>query len=386
MTAGSGSLRILQVHNRYRQAGGEDAVVEAEASLLREAGHEVHQHHAANPSGLAAAAAFAVAPWNPRSGRQIVSIGEAAEPDVVHIHNTWFSLSPSVARRAADIAPVVMTLHNFRLTCANGLLLRDGLPCTRCVDGSAWNGARYRCYRGLGGSVVAAATVDLHRRLGTWARSVDVFIVLTEFAAGVLEQAGLPADKLVVRPNFTVDPGTRTRPASQSNKVLFVGRLSHEKGITLLLDAWRQAAPRGLELEVIGDGPDSMPPVPGVTFLGRLGRGDVTARMLDARALLFPSVWFEGMPMTVLEAMAAGLPVMASRIGGLPELVGPTGEEWLVDPSVEAWMAAFSVLEDGAVIDHGSRRARLEYERRFTPAAALESLEAIYGRVRPASL
>ena len=144
----TGALRVLQIHNRYREPGGEDAVAAAEADLLRGCGHAVIEHHVTNPSGgVAAAASLAAAPWNPASAREMRRAIRESAPDVAHLHNTWFTLSPSVlgALSGAGV-PVVMTLHNYRLVCANALLFREGRPCRDCVGRSPWPGVRHRCY------------------------------------------------------------------------------------------------------------------------------------------------------------------------------------------------------------------------------------------------
>ena len=377
------SVHILQVHTRYRLAGGEDAVVATEAELLRRNGHRLEAFAADNPPGPAAAGYLALSAWNPLAAADFRRRLESVRPDVVHFHNTWFALSPSVVVAASRLGfPTVLTLHNYRLTCANAQLLRDGVPCRLCVEGSAWNGLRYRCYRGTLASAAAALTVDLHRRWRTWSRHVDVFVVLTEFAKRIMVAAGLPSDRIVVKPNFVEDPGPRTLPAEESSVLLFVGRLSEEKGILTLLEAWRLAHSDSFRLKVIGDGPLAglrrQPPW-GVTFTGRLTRRQVWEHMLASRALLFPSEWYEGQPMAVTEAMAAGLPVLGSDLGGVAELVGRIGSGWLVQQATAAaWADAFVRLENGADIARASGAARLEFEQRFDSVSGLANLEGVY--------
>lgn len=373
-------VRVLQVHARYRQAGGEDTVLESEARLLRQAGHDVHQFLAENPPGAGAIVSLAGALWNPVAAARLRRAVAAVSPDVVHVHNTWYSLSPSVVVSAARLGvPVVMTVHNYRLACANALLYRAGAPCRLCLDGSAWNGALHRCYRGFGPSLVAAAGVGVHRSLGTWRNAVDLFLALTEFARGVLVEGGIPGDRVIVKPNFVPDPGRRPAPPSRSETVLFAGRLSEEKGIALLLEAWRRCRPEGLNLTVVGDGPlASVVEGPGVRYLGRLGGDELRRLMLTSRALLVPSQWYEGMPMVVLEAFAAGLPVMAGAIGGIESIVGEAGPEWLVSPPAAGWAEALDRLRVDAAVDRGSERARSIYERRYDPVSALRGLEQAY--------
>jgi glycosyltransferase involved in cell wall biosynthesis len=379
-------VRILQVHTRYREPGGEDVVVKAEGELLRAAGHEVVQWQAQNPQGTSGAvAALAQSPWNFGTARSLERVATRLRPHVAHVHNTWFAMSPSVlpALRRAGV-PVVMTLHNYRLLCANGALFRDGRPCEDCIGTHPWHGLRHRCYRDSAlQSLPAAGTIAVHSLLGTWRREVSLFLALNEFSRARFVSGGLPPERIHVKPNFVADPGPRTVPNSASPTVLYVGRLVAEKGLGVLLEAWRRAAVGSLELVIVGDG--SMRPalqrlaVPGVRFAGRLPAEEVRRHMLAARALVLPSLSYEGQPMAALEAVAAGLPVLASDIGGMPELLRPLGSCWLVPPGVEeAWAAAFGRLTDARLVEQGGRQARATYEQSFTEPSALDALEAAY--------
>jgi glycosyltransferase involved in cell wall biosynthesis len=379
-------MRILQVHTPYREPGGEDAAVEAEAALLRQAGHEVVQHQVENPQTvLATAAVLTRSPWNAGAARAVRLLVEQVRPAVAHVHNTWYALSPAVvhALRQSGV-PVVMTLHNYRLLCANALLFRDGLPCEDCVGSHPWHGVLHRCYRGSAlQSVPAAATIDLHRRLGTWRRDVDVFLALNEFARTLLVRGGVPAERIRVRPNFVEDPGARAVPAGSSRTVLCVGRLVAQKGIDLLVEAWRCLGDSRLELLLVGDGPLrgdlERRGVPGVRFTGHLPPAQVREQMLAGRALVFPSRSYEAQPMVALEALAAGLPVLASNLGGMPELLAPLGSAWLTPPgTVAKWTEALRRLAADQLVDQASRDARAHYERSFTKSAGLAALEASY--------
>jgi glycosyltransferase involved in cell wall biosynthesis len=379
-------MRILQVHSRYREAGGEDAVMRAEGELLSRAGHEVIPYVGENPTRpLPTAAALAMASWNPLAARAMQGVIQRVQPDIAHVHNTWFSLSPSVIA-ALDRAgvPVVVTLHNFRLVCVNALLFRDGHPCEDCVGTHPWRGVRHRCYRGsaVASTAVATATAT-NRALGTWHRHVRLFLALNEFARDRFIRGGLPAHKILVKPNFVSDPGPRDAPPSSSPVVLYVGRLASEKGVMVLLEAWRALGPTNLELVIIGDGHprtqlERRAP-PGVSFKGWLPPEEVRRWMLQSRALVLPSVGYEGQPMAVLEALAAGLPVLASRTGGNVELLEPQGPAWLVTPGVPAaWARALRALEDGALVDEVGARAHRLYEQRFTEQIGSRLLEEAY--------
>ena len=251
-------MRVLQLHNRYREAGGEDSVVRDETRLLRAAGHEVIEHHVSNPSGgLATAGTLVLSPSNPLSARAVKRIVASQHPDVAHIHNTWYSLSPSVVQALKQSGvPVVMTLHNYRLFCANALLFRDGRPCEDCVGTHPWRGVQHRCYRdSFVASALAASTIAVARARRTWSTGVDRFVAPSWFLREKLVAGGIPAETITVKPHGVDDPGARTTPPSSSRSVLFVGRLSQEKGADTLLDAWAARGASRLELVLVGDGP-----------------------------------------------------------------------------------------------------------------------------------
>lgn len=381
-------MRILQVHTRYRQPGGEDVVADAEAALLRREGHDVVTYDARNPHGaFAAAASLAVSPWNPAAARALRKAVRRLRPDVAHVHNTWYALSPSViAELHSAGVPVVMTLHNYRLLCANGMLFRDGRPCEDCVGSHPWHGVRHGCYRAsMAVSVPPAATIALHRRIGTWQRRVGVFVAMTQFARERFVASGLPAERIIVKPNFVADPGLRSTPPSASKQLLYVGRLSTEKGVGVLVEAFSRLLDRhGLQLVIVGDGPEHTAlerrAGPGVRFVGRLSHEETLRRMHGARALVFPSICYEGQPMAVLEAMAAGLPVVASDLGGVPEIL-EGGAGWLCrSGDAAAWETALRGLADPATVDATGRAARARWQERHTPEAGLSQLQAAYER------
>jgi glycosyltransferase involved in cell wall biosynthesis len=381
------------VHTTYREPGGEDIVVSAEAELLRSAGHEVMQYQVVNPAGAVdAAASLASSAWNAAAARSVRRFANNVRPDVTHVHNTWYALSPAILRalRATE-SPVVMTLHNYRLLCVNALLFRDGHPCEDCVGTHPWHGVRHGCYRGSAVlSIPPAVTIAVHRRLGTWHRHVDLFLALNSFSKALLARGGLPSERIRVKPNFVDDPGPRTKPARDSPVILYVGRLVEQKGVEALIEGWRLLGPTELELVIVGDGPlrgRLQKEAPhDVRFTGHRSAEEVRDWMLAARTLVFPSLSYEAQPMVVLEALAAGLPVMASDLGGMPELLQPVGGSWNVRAGdSSAWAAGFRRLADPQHVDQASGRARALYERTFTTSSAAAALEAAYGCAREAA-
>lgn len=379
-------MRVLQVHNHYRQPGGEDAVVQSDAALLRGAGHEVLGHFEQNPTAASATAArLATASWNPAARRRLRQVAEDVRPDVAHVHNTWFVLTPAAIAGLCDAGvPVVMTLHNFRVACAAATLFRDGSPCTDCVGTHPWRGLQHRCYQGSAvASMAAASTIAFARRSGVWYEGVERFLPLTNFVRDIAIRSGIPAEKIIVRSNVVDDPGPRSQPPSASRTLLYVGRIHVEKGIDVLLEAWRRAAPEHLRLEIIGEGKHRAAlergAPPGVRFRGWADSGGVRDAMRSARALVFPSVSHEGQGLTVLEAFGAGLPVLCSDLGGPASEVGGVAADWLVPPGdVTAWAAALVRLESRSDIDAVGRLARARYDDRYTPQAGLQTLEAAY--------
>jgi glycosyltransferase involved in cell wall biosynthesis len=382
-------VKILQVHNQYRQPGGEDTVATTEANLLREAGHTVIEHRERNPDGnLAAAGDLLRAPWNPRAAGRIGDLVRQHRPDVTHIHNTWYHLTPSVFRAArAAGSPTVLTLHNYRLVCANSMLLRDGKPCELCVGSrNPWYAVRYRCYRdSTVQSAAAAATIAINRRRSTWQQDVDLFLALTDFARGKMIEGGLPEQRIRVKPNFVSDPGRRTVSTAESDLILFVGRLAPEKGPDVLVEAWQRANLEGLRLEIIGDGDmrETLGGRPGVALRGQLGGDQVRKLMLQARALVLPSIWYEGLSMVMLEALGAGLPVLASALGAMPDVLHPLGESWLVDPGDPGALAdRLRGLRDNDLVGRAGVSARALFDSQYSPSVGLAGLENAYRHAR----
>lgn len=308
-------------------------------------------------------------------------------PDVVHVHNFFPLLSPAVHKAARDGgAAVVQTLHNYRMICAAATLARDGTICELCLKGSRLNALRYRCYRGS--LVGTAALVNMQRvnaRDQLLARNVHRFIALTEFARKKYIEGGFPAERVVVKPNFlmdTVAPHVRPQVTQKRSGALYVGRLSEEKGLSILLDAWKSLA--HVSLRIAGDGPlreqllARLPP--NVTYLGRLDADAIKQEMAKAAMLVVPSTWYEGLPMTIVEAYAEGLPVIASRLGSLAEIVvdGKTGFHF--EPSSPADLAkavqALHGHED--LLAHLSRRCLAYSQDHFSAKANLEKLTQIY--------
>jgi glycosyltransferase involved in cell wall biosynthesis len=380
-------VRILLVHNYYLQPGGEDQVFAAETEILRAHGHDVRLYTVHN-SRLASMEKVRLATstvWNRQVFDELTAVLKQFAPDLVHFHNTFPLISPAAYVAAQRLGiPVVQTLHNFRLFCLNGLFLRNGRTCEDCLGRAApWPGVLHSCYRqSRKASAVVAAMLGFHRLRGTWEAEIDTYIALSEFARRKFVAGGLPADRIVVKPNFLpVDPGTGTH---NGGFALYAGRLSPEKGIERLLRVWGKLAP-GITLRVIGGGPleslaASSPST--VEWVGWQPRERVLAAMKDARFLVFPTEWYEGLPMVVLEAIATGLPVIASRLGSLPEILQDGEAGVLVQPgNLERWAEVLQWAIDHprelTVMGQHGRRA---YEARYGSEVGYRQLIEVYQR------
>lgn len=329
-------MRILLLHNRYQQSGGEDTVVTREQSLLRSHGHEVHLHVASNDIVKTALDRVKVAWQAPYSGsarRLVARAIEEFRPDVVHVHNFFPLLTPSIYDACgATRVPVVQSLHNYRLLCVNAMFLRRGRVCEDCLGRRIpWPGVLHACYRGSRGASGAVAAMQVtHRMLRTWTRKVNLYVALTDFCREKFIQGGLPAERIVVKPNFVhPDPG---RGKGDGGYALFAGRLSPEKGVATLLGAWERLGAR-IPLKIVGEGPlahlvrAAGERIPALEWLGQQPPESVFSLMKDARFLLCPSVYYESFPMVIAEAYATGLPIIASNLGSMASLInhGRTG-------------------------------------------------------------
>jgi glycosyltransferase involved in cell wall biosynthesis len=351
-------VRILVLHSRYASGhlSGENRVVADEALLLAQAGHEVRVW-APSGDGLRGARAIragAQAVWS----RAAVKAVRDFRPDVVHCHNLFPLLSPAVLRQASSEAPVVATLHNYRLLCLPATFVRNGRSCEDCLARVPWRGALHGCYRGSrAASTPLALSLALHRALGSFDR-VSLYLAVSDFVREKHVQGGFPRERIRVKPNF-VWPSDRRRGAGGA--FLYLGRLAPEKGVRQLVEQLRRSLPPNMELR---------PPVP----------PDHVPRLLaSARALVFPTLAYEGAPRAILEAFAAGVPVLARAVGAVPELV-EDGVSGLLLPSLGAAevAAAAERLLDDAEAERMGVAAWATWRERYSPERGLANLEQAY--------
>ena len=379
-------MKVVVAHNRYSSAqpSGENTIVDVEIAQLRAAGVEVVPFlRSSDEIGTLPLVQKALLPVSPLyagpAQRALTEIIRTERPDILHLHNPYPLLSPWVIRTAhSNGVPVVHTVHNYRQVCAKGIFFRDGHICTDCV------GRRFpipavvhSCYReSRAQSLVMATTLVAHQP--TW-HSVDRFIALTDAMAEYLVRYGIDEDRIVVKPNSVPDPG---EPAPPGDGFLFYGRLVDDKGVRFLLDAWSRHEVGALGvLRIAGDGP--LRPVVEATgradieYLGALDRRAVRAALDSASVVLTPSLWHDVLPTVILEALAAGRPVLGTALGGIPSLIGPAG--WAVEPSPDAFAAALpQARAEAAAL---APVARDRYLTTFHPDVVTARLLAIYRSV-----
>lgn len=382
-------MKILLVHSRYRERGGEDKVFDQEKVLLDKAGvvveslefnnDDIREERLIDRVRLGLATTWSISGW-----RAVKAALEARKPDIVHFHNTFPQLSPSVYYACKSVGvPVVQTIHNYRLLCSAGTFLREDRVCEECLPRRFYNGVRFRCYRDSLAASFAVSTMQyVHHSMGSYRYRVDRYIALTRFAKEKLVEAGLPEDRIVIKSNTLADV---PRVGKGGSEVVFVGRLSPEKGVDVLLRAWSS---RRLQypLRIIGDGPmrglveQAVRRSDWIRYSGQLSSDECQEAMGRARVLVLPSVWYEGFPMTVLESYAKGTPVIASRIGSLTELVRENETGWTFPKGdSEALSAIVEIaMNGGERVSTIRERCRDEFLERYSPEKNVAQLIDIY--------
>ena len=381
-------MRILSVHSRYQIRGGEDECRDAEVSLLREMGHlvEVYEENNERVAKLGSLRTAIRTVWSEEAHQTVRRRLTQQAYNVVHVQNFFPLISPSVYYAAkAEGVPVVQTLHNYRLLCPNALFFRDGHLCEDCLGKFVTSpGVLHACYRGSRAATGAVtAMLTAHRTMQTWTEMVDVYIALTEFARQKFIEGGLPAEKIIVKPNFVhPDPGSGE---GRGGYALFVGRLSPEKGVRTLLSAWKLLRGK-VPLKIVGDGPlaawvaEAAQQMPGVDWLGRMPVAEVYDLMGEAAFLIFPSEWYETFGRVAIEAFAKGTPVIASNIGAIAELVdsGRVGLQFRPGDPEDLAAKVEWLLEHPVELAQMRREARTEFEAKYTAEKNYQQLMEIY--------
>lgn len=390
-------MKILIVHNRYQQPGGEDAVVDSEYAMLKNFNHETFLYERNNseinllsfPGKLHTL--FQIG-WSQKTYTEIKKIIREFKPDIAHFHNIFFLITPSAYYAChQEGIPVVQSQHNFRLLCSNGLFFRNNNICEECLEKKSllW-GVYHRCYQHS--YLLTAAFVKIlsdHWKLGTWTRMIDRYIVGSEFVRQKYILGGIPPSKIVVKPNFV---NFRDKSLAQSSKkevyVLYAGRLSAEKGVKLLLEAWERIS--DIPLKIIGNGPlaaelnrmAQLKNLGQVQFLGYLSSDRYERCLSEAALTVIPSLCYENFPRILVESYALGIPVVASDQGSLKELVSEhkTGLLFRRGDSVDLAQKVHWLLNHPEELGEMGRRARVIYEQRYQIHTNYSFLMEIYNR------
>jgi glycosyltransferase involved in cell wall biosynthesis len=389
-------MKVLWLHNHYKVWGGESAAAEREAALLRGAGATVHQEAADNAAidqmGMFERAALPLRnAWSRSSYHRVRHLCRELRPDVMHAHNVWPLLSPSVfAAARAEGVPTVFTAHNFYLSCLNGVLFRGGRICTDCVGRLPWAGVAHGCYRGMVGSATRLLGTAVHRALGVF-RRVNRILTPTHFAREHFLQTGFAPEQVQAKWLSCEDPWADGRPADDRRpepaEFLIACRLVPEKGVHIALEAAARAQ-QPWRLRIAGDGPEraslrqriqTLGLGDRVELLGHVAPAQLRERMRAATAVLLPSIWYETFGLTAIEAFAAGRPVVASALGAMQEVVDENSGLRVPPGDATAWAQALDTLAaTPALAARLGQGARQRYERHFTPAVDAERLLAIY--------
>jgi glycosyltransferase involved in cell wall biosynthesis len=384
-------MHILQIHNFYRQSGGEDIVLASEEKLLSRRGHQVWQYSLHNDL-IPAMSKFQVALktlWNEDAYRAVRQRVQKYGIDIIHAHNTFPLISPAIYYAAQkENVPIVQTLHNYRLLCPAATLFRNGEPCEDCLGKRfPYPAALHHCYRdNRAASAMTALTLAAHRAVKTYSDKVSAFIAPSKFALEKFVEGGLPRARVRLKSNFVLDdPGIGS---GYGGYALFVGRLAPEKGVATMLKAWA-ALRKPIPLKIAGDGAlrsaveDAVAKTAQIQYLGQCPRARVNELMRNAALLVFPSEWYEVSPLSVMEAMACGTPVLAAECGSLPEMIQPE-QNGLLFPAGDASALAKAVQKAWQKPDELNDMrytTRQYYEAHFAPAANYEALMGIYNSV-----
>lgn len=387
-------MKILLVHNFYgsEAPSGENQVFEAEKNLLIDKGHEVEVFTRSSDEirnkglfGILRGALSVI--WNPFSKIAIQKKINKFKPDIVHVHNTFPLISPSIFYFFNKKIPKVLTLHNYRLLCSAGIPMRNNSVCTQCIDKkSILPALKYKCYRKSRlATLPIALNIEFHRIIGTWETKVDAFIVLSDFQKKKLSAGGINSSKIHVKPNFYAGKPPLVPYNIRSNYAVFVGRLSDEKGIKTLVDAWVKWGNNAPELRIVGDGPlnsnlQLLAKNVNIKFLGQVSFEHTQFQISRSKLLILPSECYEGFPMVIREAFALGTPVAVSNLGPLPTIVkdnvnGVIFEPWQPDSLLNVVKHLWNSPDELSILSKG---ARTSFETLYNEEANYIGLTNIY--------
>ncbi len=390
-------MKILLVHSFYGSSApsGENSVFEQEMKLLSDAGHTVHCFTKSSdidiPKGIIGLVKVGLTtPWNNKVREEFERVLKHFKPDIIHVHNTFPNISPSIFWANRKMIPIVITLHNYRLLCPAAIPMLNGKICLQCMESnntvySVKNG----CYRNSKlATIPLAFSVALHKKICTWINKVDGFIALTDFQKDLMGKYGLPIEKIYVKPNFFSGKPCVINWNERKNVVVFAGRISKEKGVNTLINAWLRWGQDAPELHIFGDGPEKLilkektQLLKNVIWHGQCPGSTVFEAISYSKLIVLPSLWFEGFPMVLREAFTFGTPSIVSDIGPLPSLVMPNaGLAFKAGDDNDLLTTIKSIWSNDMVLQEMSRSARKLYEDKYTEDANILQLMDIYHTV-----
>lgn len=389
-------MRVVLGHNFYNSniPSGENQVFETESRLLIEKGNTVESFtrfsdELAAKGWIGTIQGALSSTWNPWMAKSILKKISVFQPDIVHFHNTFPLISPSVFHAIGKRSARVLTLHNYRLFCPAAIPMRDGKVCTKCLDNhSPLPAMIHGCYRNSRiATLPISISVGVHRALGTWNNEVDAFIALSKFQRDLMIKAGLPSEKIHIKPNFY--PGNpRVIPWSErQDYIVFAGRLTAEKGVISLLRAWQAWGDDAPELRIVGDGElrselELMAIGLPVRFLGRLTAKETQAQISSSRLLVLASECLETFGLVVVEAFAHGTPVAVSNLGPLPSIVQHGKNGFIFEPGdpMSLLHEVSKAWKCQQLLEQVAQNARIEFEAKYTEEANYASLMEIYAQ------
>lgn len=381
--------KVLIVHNYYQIPGGEDTVVANEKKMLEEHGHKVILYSRNNGelkqmSMLQKFVLPITTIFNARTYKEIKRIIETEDIDIVHVHNTLNLVSPAVyyAARAMKV-PVVQTVHNFRLLCPGATLYRDGHICEDCVECGLWCAVKRKCYRESRVQTLACVlSTWFHRMTGIYGKIK--YICLTEFnRKKLLNLKQIKPEQVFVKPNFVESKDSFVPEEKRENQFIFAGRLDKLKGVDILFEAWKRMGDAAPKLVVCGTGPMEkwcksfvQQNRVNIEMRGFVSNTEARRLIANSKALVLPTQWYEGFPMSIVEAFSVGTPVVCSNLGNVGSIVeeGVTGCKFRSD-SVDGLVLAVNRC-------YGLHESTLrEYQKKYTSEINYKTLIDIYAKM-----
>lgn len=389
--------KILLIHNCHRSSSssGDDGVFEREAALLENHGHQIIRYNPSNDEfyrrgPIRKLYTALQIPWSISATREICDLLRKEKPNIAHVHNFFPLISPSIYHLLnSEGIPVIQTLHDFRFLCTNAFFMRDGNICEECKRGSHFRSIWHGCFKESRiRTVPVALMLKLHQYLDTFRKKIDAYICLTEFQRKIFADAGFAENKLFVKPNFVEDI-SEGNSIKRGNYAVFIGRLGEEKGVKILIEAWRTL--QELPLMVIGDGPDGEKykkmvhniGIKNIEFFGFRPHSECMGLLNEAMFLVMPSIWYETFGLTIIEAFSRAKPVIASNLGAMAELVVDNKTGLLFksgDPKDMAEKVRWLWKNPDECIRMG-QKARQEFEAKYTPQKNYEMMMWIYNKV-----